>query len=152
MKHIITLILKLIIHYIKLRSGITLKLNVIPSLVKNDINYKKTLEHSKVFFNKLIVNLIFRNYYCCYYCYCCCYFWFLCPFFLVITSSTCMLTSTTSKPVMYLTCSLTKSVTLRKIFGADSPYSKITFKSTAACFHQLQQKHLVLRCYRLRMR
>ena len=35
---------------------------------------------------------------------------------------------------MYLTCSLTKSVTLRKIFGADSPYSKMTFKSTAACF------------------
>ena len=45
-----------------------------------------------------------------------------------------MLTSTTSKPVIYLTCSLTNSVTLRKILGADSPYSKITFKSTAACF------------------
>ena len=45
-----------------------------------------------------------------------------------------MLTSTTSKPVIYFTCSLTKSVTLRKILGADSPYSKITFKSTAACF------------------
>ena len=42
-----------------------------------------------------------------------------------------MLTSTTSKPVIYLTCSLTKSVTLRKILGADSPYSNTTFKSTA---------------------
>ena len=61
-------------------------------------------------------------------------FSFLLPFFLVITSSTCILTSTTSKPVIYFTCSLTKSVTLRKILGADSPYSKITFKSTAACF------------------
>ena len=59
---------------------------------------------------------------------------FCCHSFFVITSSTCMLTSTTSKPVIYFTCSLTKSVTLRKILGADSPYSKITFKSTAACF------------------
>src|SRR5699024_12819838 len=54
--------------------------------------------------------------------------------FLVITSSTRILTSTTSRPVIYLTCSLTKSVTLRKIFGADSPYSTITFKSTADFF------------------
>ena len=146
MKHIITLILKLIIHYIKIKR----RNNDIPSLVKMILTIKD-LGTFKVFFNKIIVNLIFQNYYCCYYCYCCYYFWFLCPFFLVITSSTCMLTSTTSKPVMYLTCSLTKSVTLRKIFGADSPYSKMTFKSTAACFHQLQQKHLVLRCYRLRM-
>src|SRR5699024_3038869 len=54
--------------------------------------------------------------------------------FLVITSSTRIFTSTTSRPVIYFTCSLTKSVSLRKIFGADSPYSKITFESTAACF------------------
>ena len=114
MKHIITLILKLIIHYIKIKR----RNNDIPSLVKNDINYKRPWNIPRSFFNKIIVNLIFQNYYCCYYCYCCYYFWFLCPFFLVITSSTCMLTSTTSKPVMYLTCSLTKSVTLRKIFGA----------------------------------
>ena len=120
-------------------------------LLKMILTIKRPWNIPRSFFNKIIVNLIFQNYYCCYYCYCCYYFWFLCPFFLVITSSTCMLTSTTSKPVMYLTCSLTKSVTLRKIFGADSPYSKMTFKSTAACFHQLQQKHLVLRCYRLRM-
>ena len=77
----------------------------------------------------IIVILIFQN--CCCYYYC---FSFLLPFFLVITSSTCMLTSTTCKPVIYLTCSFTNSVTLRKIFGADSPYSKITFKSIAACF------------------
>ena len=49
---------------------------------------------------------------CCYYY---CFFFFLLPFFLVITSSTCMLTSTTCKPVIYLTCSFTNSVTLRKI-------------------------------------
>ena len=58
----------------------------------------------------IIVILIFQN--CCCYYYC---FSFLLPFFLVITSSTCMLTSTTCKPVIYLTCSFTNSVTLRKI-------------------------------------
>ena len=102
--------------------------NCLFSLIKNFMS--RTLK------SIIIVILIFQN--CCCYYYC---FSFLLPFFLVITSSTCMLTSTTCKPVIYLTCSFTNSVTLRKIFGADSPYSKITFKSIAACFRQLLQKH-----------
>src|SRR5699024_6180720 len=54
--------------------------------------------------------------------------------FSVITSSTCTFTSTTFKPVMNLICSLTTSLTLLKTLGALSPYSKITFRSIAACF------------------
>ena len=80
----------------------------------------------------IIVILIFQN--CCCYYYC---FFVLLPFFLVITSSTCMLTSTTCKPVIYLTCSFTNSVTLRKILVLIHHILRLLLSRLLLVFRQL---------------